>query len=89
LNSTSKNIIAASLITRPCQHPPDVLIEVHLIVCRRLLPIRYPDSEVYFFKPLNERVPVFQKRFRLVVEHPNVPKLNTRPNWSSHDANLV
>jgi peroxiredoxin len=34
----------------------------------RLLPVRYPDSEVYFFKPLNERVPVFQKRFRLVQE---------------------
>jgi peroxiredoxin len=34
----------------------------------RVLPMRYPDSEIYFFKPLNERVPVFQKPFRLVQE---------------------
>jgi DsbC/DsbD-like thiol-disulfide interchange protein len=34
----------------------------------RLLPIRHPASEVYFFKPLNERVPVFQKPFTLVRE---------------------
>jgi peroxiredoxin len=29
-------------------------------------PLRYPTSEIYEFKPLNERVPVFQKPFRLV-----------------------
>jgi peroxiredoxin len=34
----------------------------------RLLPAAYPRSEIYFFKPLNERVPVFQKPFRLVQE---------------------
>jgi peroxiredoxin len=34
----------------------------------RLLPLDYPDSEVYFFKPLNERVPVYQKRFRLLQD---------------------
>ena len=34
----------------------------------RVLPMRYPDSEIYFFEPLNERVPVFQKPFRLVQE---------------------
>ncbi len=28
----------------------------------------YPQSEVYHFKPLNERVPVYQKPFRLVQE---------------------
>jgi hypothetical protein len=28
-------------------------------------PIQYPRSEIYFFKPLNERVPVFQKPFTL------------------------
>jgi peroxiredoxin len=27
-----------------------------------------PGAEIYFFKPLNERVPVFQKPFRLVQE---------------------
>lgn len=34
----------------------------------RALPLQYPASEVYLFKPLNERVPVFRKRFRLVQE---------------------
>jgi DsbC/DsbD-like thiol-disulfide interchange protein len=34
----------------------------------RVQPLRYPTSEIYFFKPLNERVPVFQKPFRLVQE---------------------
>ena len=34
----------------------------------RVLPIKYPTSEVYFFKPLNERVPVYQKPFTLVQE---------------------
>jgi Thiol:disulfide interchange protein DsbD, N-terminal len=31
----------------------------------RLIPIDYPASEIYSFKPLNERVPVFQKPFTL------------------------
>ena len=34
----------------------------------RVLPAQYPASEIYFFKPLNERVPVFQKPFRLAQE---------------------
>ncbi len=34
----------------------------------RVLPMAYPASEIYFFKPLNERVPVFQKPFTLVQE---------------------
>ncbi|MGE3842750.1 MAG: redoxin domain-containing protein, partial [Vicinamibacterales bacterium] len=29
-------------------------------------PIEYPASEIYHFKPLDERVPVYQKPFRLV-----------------------
>jgi hypothetical protein len=29
-------------------------------------PLQYPASEIYYFKPLDERVPVFQKSFRLV-----------------------
>ena len=33
-----------------------------------MLPVRYPASQIYFFKPLKERVPVFQKPFRLVQE---------------------
>lgn len=34
----------------------------------QLQPLRYPQSEIYFFKPLNERVPVYQKPFRLVQD---------------------
>ncbi|MGE3842931.1 MAG: redoxin domain-containing protein [Vicinamibacterales bacterium] len=34
----------------------------------RVLPMTYPASETYFFKPLNERVPVFQKPVTLVQE---------------------
>ena len=34
----------------------------------RALPMKYPVSQIYFFKPLNERVPVFQKPFTLVQE---------------------
>jgi hypothetical protein len=34
----------------------------------RILAMQYPKSEIYYFKPLNERVPVFQKPFRLVQE---------------------
>lgn len=31
-------------------------------------PVRYPESEKYHFKPLNETVPVFQKPFRLTQD---------------------
>ena len=34
----------------------------------RLLPMRYPASQIYLFKPLNERVPVYQRPFTLVQE---------------------
>ncbi len=34
----------------------------------RTMPIRYPASEIYHFVPLNERVPVYQKPFTLLVE---------------------
>jgi hypothetical protein len=34
----------------------------------RALPLKYPASQVYFFRPLNERVPVFQKPFTLAQE---------------------
>ena len=33
-----------------------------------VLPIRYSASEIFFFKPLNERVPVYQKRFTLLQD---------------------
>ncbi len=34
----------------------------------RLLPTDYPGSEIYYFQPLDERVPVYQEPFRLVQE---------------------
>jgi peroxiredoxin len=34
----------------------------------RIMPLKYPPSEIYHFVPLNERVPVFQKPFKLFVE---------------------
>jgi peroxiredoxin len=34
----------------------------------RILPLAYPKSEMYFFRPLNERVPVYAKPFTLVQE---------------------
>lgn len=34
----------------------------------RVLPVQYPSSEIYLFKPLKERVPVYRKPFRLVQE---------------------
>jgi hypothetical protein len=34
----------------------------------RALEPKYPQSEIYHFKPLNERVPVYQKPFTLVQE---------------------
>jgi peroxiredoxin len=34
----------------------------------RVLPLKYPTAEVYFFKPLNERAPVYQQPFTLVQE---------------------
>ena len=33
----------------------------------RTLPIKYPPSETYFFAPLNERIPVYQKPFELIL----------------------
>jgi peroxiredoxin len=34
----------------------------------RVLPTKYPSSQVYFFKPLNERVPVYEKPFTLLQD---------------------
>jgi peroxiredoxin len=34
----------------------------------RVLPMKYPASEIYNFKPLSERVPVYQKPFTLLQE---------------------
>ena len=34
----------------------------------RTMPLRYPASEIYHFVPLNERVPVYQKPFTLLMD---------------------
>ena len=34
----------------------------------RVLPVQFPASQTYFFKPLNEHVAVYQKPFTLVQE---------------------
>jgi hypothetical protein len=34
----------------------------------RVLPVKYPASEIYHFKPLNERVPAYQKPFTMLTE---------------------
>ncbi|MGE0460805.1 MAG: hypothetical protein AB7Q16_05510 [Vicinamibacterales bacterium] len=34
----------------------------------RVLPMQHPASEIYFFEPLNERVPVYQRPFTLRQE---------------------
>jgi len=34
----------------------------------RVLPVKYPESEMYFFAPLNEHVHVYQKPFTLRQE---------------------
>ena len=45
-----------------------VTIEIEPQPFVRLLPIQYSASEIYFFEPLNERVPVYQKPFTLLQE---------------------
>lgn len=34
----------------------------------RAMPVQFPASETYFFEPLNERVPVYQKAFTLIQD---------------------
>jgi hypothetical protein len=34
----------------------------------RLAPVQYPASEIYVFEPLNERIPVYQKPFKLIQD---------------------
>jgi peroxiredoxin len=42
----------------------NVLVDANPLLATKAL--QYPASEIYHFKPLDERVPVFQKPFRLV-----------------------
>jgi len=34
----------------------------------RLAPVQYPASEIYLFEPFNERIPVYQKPFKLIQD---------------------
>ncbi|MDG2421932.1 MAG: protein-disulfide reductase DsbD family protein [Gammaproteobacteria bacterium] len=34
----------------------------------RIEPVAYPDSEIYYFEPLDERVPVYQRPFTILQE---------------------
>jgi peroxiredoxin len=45
-----------------------VSLEVQSDVAIRPLPLAYPASEIYTFKPLNERVAVYQKRVTLLQD---------------------
>ncbi len=51
--ASSYRVVSISLASQPFVQPR---------------PTVYPPSEIYFFQPLNERVPVYQKPFRLVQD---------------------
>ncbi len=34
----------------------------------RVIPVEFPESEIYYFEPLDERVPVYQRSFTLLQE---------------------
>jgi peroxiredoxin len=52
-------------------------LEANPILAAR--PLQYPASEIYHFKPLDERVPVFQKPFRLVQSMAVSTSADARP----------
>jgi hypothetical protein len=55
----------------------------------RPLPMQYPASEIYFFAPLKERVPVFQKPFRLLQEVVIEATPDAQAAWKGKDALTV
>jgi len=58
-----------------------VRLDPHPLVTTR--PIVFPPSEIYEFKPLNERVPVYQKPFRLVQTLSITPAADKRQEVSA------
>jgi peroxiredoxin len=68
--------IVADITPRPGMHVYAPGAHSYKVVVLRLdaqpllltRPLRYPTSDIYVFKPLNERVDVFQKPFRLVQD---------------------
>ena len=55
----------------------------------RALPMAYPASEIYFFEPLKERVPVFQKPFRLIQELVVEATPDAQAAWKGKEALTV
>ena len=51
----------------------------------KVFPGRYPASQIYFFKPLNERVPVYQKPFTLTHEVLLQGDLDAQAAWRGKD----
>jgi peroxiredoxin len=55
----------------------------------RILPIRYPASEIYYFRPLNERVPVYQKPFTLAAEVVSAATAEARKSFADKDELVI
>lgn len=74
----SRFSLALEIVPQPNMHvyaPGAELLSYRVITLRiepqpfvRILPIQYPESEIYYFEPLEERVPVYQKPFTLLQE---------------------
>ena len=70
--------LALEIVPQPTMHlyaPGAELQNYRVITLRidpqpfvRILPIEYPESEIYYFEPLDERVPVYQRPFTLLQE---------------------
>jgi len=77
--------LVVDIVPRPNMHlyaPGAELLNYRVISLRidpqpfvRLLPLEFPESEIYYFEPLDERVPVYQRPFTLLQE---VVPLSTR-----------
>ncbi len=77
--------LALDIVPRPNMHlyaPGAELLNYRVINLRidpqeflRVIPMEYPESEIYYFEPLDERVPVYQRAFTLLQE---VLPLSTR-----------
>jgi hypothetical protein len=70
--------LALEIVPQPTMHlyaPGAELQNYRVITLRidpqpfvRILPLEYPESEIYYFEPLDERVPVYQRPFSLLQE---------------------
>jgi hypothetical protein len=75
-DSDGSALLALDIVPRPRMHVyapgADDYQVIRISVSRqpglRIRPVKYPQSEIYFFEPLNERIPVYQKPFKLAVD---------------------